>query len=164
MSGSAVAVPDRTTTSPPPPSPAKFSDTCGLTSMLRTRGLRRLYMRTDSPPSQRNQTGTGTGSPTGVTVVIQTTISSRRWRATRAPNSVPSSTAPASCRGRRRLARGRLGLCRRLRLRDGPDVLVELGARCGGLLDVAVSHVLALGNQVDQDPEERQADHEHAPG
>ena len=53
--------------------------------MLRTRGLRRLYMRTDSPPSQKNQTGMGTGSPAGVTVVIQTTISSRRWRANAGP-------------------------------------------------------------------------------
>ena len=42
-------------------------------------------------PSQRNQTGMGSGEPAGVTVVSQTTISSRRWRATRAPNSVLSS-------------------------------------------------------------------------
>src|SRR5262245_61555816 len=163
MARSAVAFPDRTTTSPPPPSPAKLSDTRGLASMLRTRGLCRLYMRTDSPPSQRNQTGMGTGAPAGVTVVIQTTMSSRRWRATRAPNSVPSSTTLASCRGRRRLARRRLALCRLLRC-DRSHVVLELGARRGLLPDVAVGHVPALGDQVHQDSEERQEDHEDAPG
>jgi len=105
-----------------------------------------------------------TGRDEGATVVIQTTMSSRRWRATRAPSSVPSSTTPASCRGRRGLACGRLCLSGRLRLGDRPDVVVELGARRGLLLDVAVGHVLALGDQVYEHAKERQEDHEHAPG
>lgn len=74
--------------SPPVPSPAKFSVTRGLASTLRTRAPGVLYITTDSAPSQRNHTGMGSGDPAGVTVVSQTTISSRRWSATRAPNSV----------------------------------------------------------------------------
>jgi hypothetical protein len=59
--------------------------------MLRTRAPRWLYIDTTSPPSHRNPTGRGRGAPAGVTVVSHTTISSRRRRATLAPNSVPSS-------------------------------------------------------------------------
>ena len=77
--------------SPPRPTPEKLSVTRGFASTLRTRAPGWLYMATDSAPSQMNQTGMGSGEPAGVTVVIQTTISSRRCRATRAPNSVPSS-------------------------------------------------------------------------
>ena len=87
-SRSTVASPRRTTMSPPPPSPAKFSDTRGLASMLRIRAPAMLYIATDSLPSHTNHTGMGSGDPDGVIVVNQTTISSRRWRATRVPNSV----------------------------------------------------------------------------
>ena len=78
--------------SPPWPLPAKFSETFGLLRMLRTRPVSgRLKTRTVSSPSHQNQTGLGSGAPLGVTVVSHTTWSSRRWRATRAPNSVLSS-------------------------------------------------------------------------
>ena len=77
--------------SPPRPSPPKFSVTRGLASTLRTRAPGIEYMSTDSAPSQTNHTGLGSGEPAGVTVVIHTTTSSRRWRATRAPKSVLSS-------------------------------------------------------------------------
>src|SRR4051812_30360417 len=82
--------------SPPRPSPAKFSVTCGLASMLRTRAPGMLHMATDSAPSHTNHTGLGGGVPRGVTVVSHTTMSSRRWRATRAPNSVASSITTRS--------------------------------------------------------------------
>ena len=59
--------------------------------MLRMRAPARLYTSTDSAPSHRNQTGRGSGAPDVVTVVTHATSSSRRRRATRAPNSVPSS-------------------------------------------------------------------------
>jgi hypothetical protein len=64
--------------------------------MLRTRAPGWLYTATESAPSQMNQTGIGSGAPRGVTVVSQTTISSRRWRAARAPNSVLSSITARS--------------------------------------------------------------------
>ena len=89
--------------SPPRPSPAKLSDTFGLDSRLRTRAPSWLNITTDSPPSHRNHTGIGIGPLLGATTVIQTTISSRRCAATRAPNAVLSSTIisrPATGRAR----------------------------------------------------------------
>src|SRR4051794_28700972 len=44
--------------------------------------------------------GRGSGAPDADTVVTQATSSSRNRRATRAPNSVPSSIIHASSRGR----------------------------------------------------------------
>ena len=78
--------------SPPEPSPAKFSATFGLCSMLRVRAVSGSEKTiTSSWPSHQNQTGEGSGAPPGVTVVSQAMRSSRRWRATRAPRSVVSS-------------------------------------------------------------------------
>ena len=67
--------------------------------MLRIRVPAWLYMTIDSAPSHRNQTGMGSGAPRGVTVVSQTTVSSRSWRATRAPNSVSRSITGRSYEG-----------------------------------------------------------------
>src|SRR4051812_10626505 len=77
--------------SPPRPFPPKLRLTRELASTLRTRAPGMLYMLTVSSPSHMNQTGLGRGAPAGVTVVIHTTVSSRRWRATRAPKSLPTS-------------------------------------------------------------------------
>src|SRR5215212_8432968 len=46
-------------------------------------------------PSQRNQTGEGCGVPSEPTVASQTTWSSARWRAARAPKSVLVSISMA---------------------------------------------------------------------
>ena len=77
--------------SPPRRSPSKFSDTWALAAKFRTRADGMLYTSTDSAPSHRNHTGLGSGPPLRETVVIHTTTSSRRWRATRTPNSLDSS-------------------------------------------------------------------------
>ena len=97
---STAASPESTTMSPPSSSPRKLSVTCGFAARLRTRSPAWEYMTTVSSPSQRNQTGRGSGAPEGETVVIQTTISSRRWRATRAPNSLSRSITRPILRSR----------------------------------------------------------------
>src|SRR4051795_196724 len=97
--------------SPPLPSPAKFSDTFGLASTLRTRPVSgRLKTWTVSAPSHQNHTGEGNGAPPGVTVVSHATRSSRRWRATSAPKFVLSSIRAMRSDRRRGLVEQRADL------------------------------------------------------
>src|SRR4051794_25122045 len=112
--------------SPPRPLPAKFRLTRGFCSRLRTRVPGMLYMLTASAPSHTNHTGAGTGAPPGVTEVSQTTVSSRRWTAARAPNSVPSSITRRSY-GQAGHADLRAGERGQLLRRDGRRVVEALG-------------------------------------
>ena len=109
---STSAVPDSTTMSPPWASPRKFKLTFGLWPMLRIRALGWLYTETFSPPSHGNPTGRGSGASDGRHRRQPHTVSSRRCRATRSPNSVlssrPGDRPPAkTCRSHEDTARAR---------------------------------------------------------
>ena len=59
---------------------------------------------------------------------------------------------------------GLLDLCRRAgRAGDRPDVLVRLGLLRGHLLCVPPRHIVAVGDQVDEDAEERGEEHKEQP-